>query len=79
MSTTAIISADTTGHEMTPYETGFRDGYDKRPKATPADPDLEAYAVGYGDGCQLRDDEFLEQIMNTYPDDTRAIRGLWSA
>ena len=51
--------------EVTAYETGYRDGYDKRLKAAHAytdDADLEAYAEGYGDGCQLREDERLEQI-----------------
>ena len=55
--------------EMTAYEAGHRDGYNKRPKAAHAytdDADLEAYGEGYGDGCQLREDERLEQIERDY-------------
>lgn len=65
---------------MTAYETGHRDGYDKRP-STPAahgyiaDADLEAYGEGYGDGCQLREDEHLERIERAYPDGARTIGG----
>lgn len=62
----------------TPYDKGHRDGYGKRPKAPhayTADADLDAYAEGYGDGCQLREDEHLEQIVNTYPDGACMISG----
>lgn len=62
----------------TPYDKGHRNGYDKRPKAAhayTADADLNAYAEGYGDGCQLREDELLEQIVDTYPDGARTISG----
>lgn len=51
--------------EMTAYEAGHSAGYDKRPKAAHAytdDADLE----GYGDGCQLREDERLERIERDY-------------
>lgn len=62
------------------YDAGHRDGYDKRP-STPAahgytvGADLKAYREGYGDGCQLREDEHLERIERTYPDGAYTIGG----
>ena len=64
--------------EMTAYETGHRDGYDKCPKAAhadTADTDLEAYAEGYNDGSQLREDERLERIERDYLDGSCSISG----
>ena len=58
---------------MAAYDAGHRDGYDRRPR-TPtahgytAGADLKAYAGGYGDGCQLREDERLERFEHAYPD-----------
>lgn len=69
---------------MAAYDDGHRDGYGKRP-STPAahgytaDADLEAYGEGYGDGCQLREDERSEQIERAYPDGAWTIGGRWFA
>ena len=65
---------------MAAYDDGHRDGYDKRPR-TPAAygytdaADLEAYADGYGDGCQLREDERFERFECAYPDGVCTIGG----
>ena len=59
--------------EMTPYEKGFRDGHEWHPSDPAAygytdRAELEGYGEGYNDGCQLREDERVEQIERHYHD-----------
>ena len=59
--------------EMTPYEKGFRDGHEWHPSNPAAYgytdlAELEEYGEGYGDGCQIREDERVEQIERHYRD-----------